>query len=73
MEGKAEEHKLADECSDIVFRLDKEGFFTFASASAERLLGYAVEDLYGKRFLELVAPEYFQETAELFEDRKSVV
>lgn len=67
MEGKAEEHKLADECSDIVFRLDKEGFFTFASASAERLLGYAVEDLYGKRFLELVAPEYLQKTAELFE------
>ena len=47
---------------DAVFAVDASGRFVFASAAAERILGYTPQELLGMRMIDLVAPEDHQRT-----------
>jgi PAS domain S-box-containing protein len=49
---------------DVIFTLDKVGTFLFVSPAFERLLGYPVNDVVGKPFMQFVHPD---DTLPLFE------
>jgi len=51
---------IVDLAHDIIYSTDAEGRFTFCNRTAVRLLKYASEDLIGRRYLDLVRPDYRQ-------------
>lgn len=54
-------NKIMDSSSDIICTIDEEGRFVNVSAASERILGYAPEELKGRRFMDFV----FNEDAEI--------
>ncbi len=53
-----EQYRVVTEAiNDAVFTLDAEARFTFGNAAGERLTGYRREELLGRSFTDLVAPE----------------
>ncbi len=48
---------LVDRASDIIFETDGRGAITFINPMALRILGYTKEELLGRHFLDLVAPD----------------
>ena len=53
-----EQYRVVTEAiNDAVFTLDAEARFTFGNAAGERLTGYRLEELLGRSFTDLVAPE----------------
>ena len=59
--AKSEEkyHRLADNMSDVVFTIDLEGNYTYASPSAEHVTQYPVARLLSMNMKQLIAPEYY--------------
>ena len=51
---------IVDLAHDIIYSTDAEGRFTFCNPTAVRLLKYSSEDLIGRRYLDLVRPDYRQ-------------
>lgn len=49
---------LADEVTEIVFRADPDGCFTFVNPSGLRMMQYAEDELIGRPFTELVRGDY---------------
>jgi PAS domain S-box-containing protein len=47
---------LVQTTPDVIWRADREGYFTFAADSAEALFGWPVEDIIGKHFAFLTEP-----------------
>lgn len=62
---------LVDHASDIMYRTDVDGRFTFVNASTSRLLGYTEEELLGRRFSELLRPD-MRAAAERFYGRQYI-
>jgi PAS domain S-box-containing protein len=53
-----EQYRVVTEAlNDAVFTLDTEARFTFGNAAGERLTGYRLAELFGRSFMEIVAPE----------------
>ncbi len=61
-ESEAEYRALVDNVSDLIFRLDEQGNFTFVSRRSLENLGYEWRELAGRSFYELV-PEERRESA----------
>jgi PAS domain S-box-containing protein len=59
---------LVDSLSDLVFMLDVNGRFSFASASALSLLGVEPQALVGRRFTDFVPEEDIKDVVELGRD-----
>ncbi len=59
---------LVENASDIIYRTDEQGYFTFVNAAAQNLFG-GDSSLVGRHFLGLVRPEY-RGTVELFYGRQ---
>ena len=57
---------LFDRHPDAVYSFDADGLFVSANAACQRLSGYAPEELIGKPFAPLIAPESRHETLERF-------
>jgi PAS domain S-box-containing protein len=70
MEGLRESEEryrmLVNEANDMIYRLDPDGRFTFCNPIAVKITGYSEQELIGKRFSELVRPDYRQETDRFF-------
>ena len=49
---------LVEHASDIIYRTDLQGRFRVFNSIATRLLGYAAEELIGRKYLDLVRPDY---------------
>src|SRR5437660_2512438 len=62
---------IVDLAHDIIYSTDAKGRFTFCNPTAVRLLKYSPEDLIGRRYLDLVRPDYRQ-AAERFYGRQFV-
>jgi len=56
-EGDRRFRSLIENATDIIVILDETGIFRYCSPSAERVLGYRLEDVAGKSAAELVHPE----------------
>ena len=62
-----EQYRVVTEAiNDAVFTLDAEARFTFGNAAGERLTGYRLEELLGRSFTDLVAPEDLPELIDRF-------
>src|SRR2546426_1499899 len=51
---------IVDHAHDIIYSADAEGQFTFCNPTAVRLLKYSPEEFLGRRYLELIRPDYRQ-------------
>ncbi len=57
---------LVDKLADIVFVIDLAGRFVFLNQGFTRATGYPCRDWIGRRFTEIIAPDYVQFTREQF-------
>jgi PAS domain S-box-containing protein len=62
---------LVDHAHDIIYSADAEGRFTYCNPTAIRLLQYPPEEFLGRRYLDLIRPDYRQ-AAERFYGRQFV-
>ena len=60
-EREREFRRLVESASDIIFRCDLEGQFTYVNPVAEEATGYERETLLGRRFTFLVRPDHRQD------------
>jgi PAS domain S-box-containing protein len=62
-----EQYRVVTEAiNDAVFTLDAEARFAFGNAAGERLTGYRLDELLGRPFMDLVAPENLPELTDRF-------
>ena len=57
---------LVENASDIVFRTDNNGYFTFVNPSTIRLSGYEEEELVGKHYSTFIHPDLRDEAIRFF-------
>lgn len=58
-ESETRFRQIVENASDIIYRTDLEGRFTYANPAALKLLGYASEnEVLGKSYLDLTTPEF---------------
>lgn len=56
---------LVENASDIVFRTDVTGHFTFVNPATLRITGYSEEEIIGKHYKMLIRPDMFDESMKL--------
>lgn len=69
---KAEEdyRALVENAGDGIFTIDQGGRFTFLNDAALKIGGYTGDELVGKNFFTVIAPEYREATIENFRKRE---
>ena len=65
-ESEERYRKLVENASDIVFRTDDTGCFTFVNPVTLRLTGYGEEELIGKHYPTLIRPDMRDEAIKFF-------
>lgn len=65
---KSEEkyREIVENISDVVHTSDYKGYFTYINPACKKLTGYTQDELTGKHFSELVAPEWKDRVAEFY-------
>ena len=65
---KSEEQfrQFVEAASDIIYRADMEGRFTYANPVAARILGYSQDEILGRRHVELVRPDWQERVGEFY-------
>jgi two-component system, LuxR family, sensor kinase FixL len=48
--------ELIENASDIIYRIDLKGYFTYTNSVVKRLLGFAEDEFIGKNYLEIIHP-----------------
>ena len=62
---------LVENAGDGIFTIDQDGRFTYINKKGMELLGYAREELVGRNFVTVIAPEYREATVENFRKRQT--
>ena len=62
---------LVENAGDGIFTIDPDGRFTYMNKKGMELLGYAREELVGRNFVTVIAPEYREATVENFRKRQT--
>ena len=57
---------LVENASDVVFRTDNNGYFTFVNASTIRITGYEEKEIIGKHYQEFIRPDLRDEAIRFF-------
>jgi len=57
---------LVENASDVVFRTDENGYFTFVNPVALRITGYEEEEIIGKHYKMFIRPDMFKEAITSF-------
>ncbi len=57
---------LVDNASDIIFRTDNTGHFTFVNPAAIRIMGYEKEEILGRHYPTLIRPDMREEAMQFF-------
>ncbi len=65
-ESKEQYRALVENASDIVFRTDNNGHFTFVNAAAIRITGYEEKEIIGKHYPTLIHPDMRDEAIKFF-------
>jgi PAS domain S-box-containing protein len=62
---------LVENAEDGIFTIDQEGRFTYMNKKGMAMLGYRRDELVGKCFVTVIAPEYREATLENFRKRQT--
>ncbi|TVR22616.1 MAG: PAS domain S-box protein [Anaerolineaceae bacterium] len=71
-ENEQRYRELVEDISDIIYRVDTKGYFTYVSPSASILTGYSEAKLIGMHFTELVEPSARQKLIDLYSEQLSL-
>ena len=66
-ERKAAEEKyksIVENATDIIYKVNQKGYFTFVNQVAERITGFTTAQLLNTRFTDLVVPDYQQKVTD---------
>lgn len=66
--SEARYRRLADRVADVIATYDLQGTFTYLSPSIERMMGYAPEEMVGRRFQEFLHPDDVRRVRAAFND-----
>lgn len=66
-ESEARFKTLVESAGDIIYNASPSGKFTYANPAAERVLGYAADEIIGKHFTELVRVDKRSEVVEYYQ------
>ena len=58
--------QLVESVSDLIYRTDSNGYFTFVNPVAIRLTGYSEDELIGRHYLEVAHPDCRKELARFY-------
>ncbi|MEX2116612.1 MAG: ATP-binding protein [Bacteroidota bacterium] len=50
--------QIVETATDIIYRISPRGYFTYANPVAVRIIGYSLNEIIGKNYLDLVQPEF---------------
>ncbi|MDQ6799311.1 MAG: PAS domain S-box protein [Acidobacteriota bacterium] len=64
-EARERYRQLVENANDIIYRCDAYGKFTYVNPTVRKILGYTEQELIGKHFIELIAPDH-REAADAF-------
>lgn len=53
--------QIVENATDIIYRADAQGYFTYANQTASARLGYSQAEIIGRHFIEFVHPDWQQE------------
>jgi PAS domain S-box-containing protein len=65
-ESEERYRQIIESASDIIYRTDEKGYFTFVNPVAARTVGYSHDEVMGKHYLELIHPDYRDEAAKVY-------
>ena len=68
LESEAKYRLLVENATCVIVRCNVDGVITYASPSAEKVSGYAVEDLVGARVRDLIHPDDLEATSRRFRE-----
>lgn len=57
---------LIENATDIIYKIDLKGYFSFFNPVAIRTTGFSKEELYTKHYLDLIRPDYKEETNKFY-------
>jgi diguanylate cyclase (GGDEF)-like protein/PAS domain S-box-containing protein len=58
--------RLVENASDMVYKTDENGYFTFVNPAVLRITGYEEEEIIGKHYKILIRPDMFKEVITFF-------
>jgi PAS domain S-box-containing protein len=58
---------IAETVTDVIYRLDPEGYVTYVSPSVQTVLGFTVSETVGKNFTDFIHPEDLQKAVRAYE------
>jgi PAS domain S-box-containing protein len=75
-DSRSQYQQLVEVAEDIIYQTDAAGHFIYANPVAARVIKYDTEELLGKRYLELIRPDYREQVeafylGQAFERRES--
>jgi PAS domain S-box-containing protein len=70
-ESEERYRQLVDNANDIIYETDIDGFFTFVNPVAESIMGYSEKELLGRNFVDLIHPDWQQETDRFYRSQFS--
>jgi PAS domain S-box-containing protein len=65
-ESEEKYRTLVETTQDLIYATDRKGFLTYMNPTLKRTLGYAHDELNGKNFGQIVAPECIDSTKDIF-------
>jgi PAS domain S-box-containing protein len=65
-ESRERYRHIIENASDIIYRCDEDGNFTFVNQTAARITGYLERELVGMHFTQLVLPEWRQRVLDFY-------
>ncbi len=67
LEGSEQRYRqIVENATDIIYRADANGYFIYANQTAAIRLGYPLEEIIGRHFMEFVHPDYTEQVNEFY-------
>jgi PAS domain S-box-containing protein/putative nucleotidyltransferase with HDIG domain len=60
---------VTDHVTDVIWSMDLDGNFTFATPSVEKVVGYTVEEMLSLNLKQIITPESYQKTIDSLRER----
>ncbi|MBS1635771.1 MAG: PAS domain S-box protein [Bacteroidetes bacterium] len=68
-ENEEKYRTVIETATDIVYKTDAKGYFTYVNPAAERIVGFAQHELLGMHFSSLIDPEYRERVMEFYHEQ----